>query len=159
MDNTANYVDIMIDGLKKKIIILDKIIELDEQQTSILTDADSDPQSFYDNVDKKEQFVDELNGLDDGFDALYNRIRIQFLDGKDKYAEQIKIMKILITQITERSVKIQKEEAQNKLLADKKFAVMKKDIRNAKRSGTMASNYYKSMSRVDDTPQFLDQKK
>lgn len=159
MGTTDNYVSIMIDGLKKKILILNQIIGITNREKELLLSEPLDMNTFDDNMKDKSLAVEQLTSLDNGFTAVYDRVKIELDTNKSKYEDQIKQMKILISKITELSVKIQSEEARNKELAQKQFGNIKKEVKLAKRNERMASNYYKSMSMVDTEPQFLDKKK
>ena len=69
-------------------------------------------------------------------------------------------MQELIRSITDRSVKIQAQEAANKDLMMRKFAGVRERSKKARVNYKAASQYYKNMmqSNVVD-PQFLDQNK
>ncbi len=107
---------------------------------------------------QKAELIDQLERLDDGFASLFARVREQLDGRKEQYAGEIKSMQQLIRKVTELSVKVEAQEQRNKVLADKQFSTLKKEVREAKRSTQMASRYYKSMSKVDIAPQFMDKK-
>jgi len=159
MGTTDNYVSIMIDGLKKKIIILNQIIGFTNKEKDLLQVESFDMNAFDANMKEKSAMVEQLTTIDDGFTTVFNRVKAELETDKSKYEDQIKQMKILVSKITELSVKIQSQEVRNKELAQKQFGSIKKELTTAKRSGRMASNYYKTMNMVDTEPQFLDKKK
>ena len=159
MGTTDNYVSIMIDGLKKKILILNQIIGFDDKEKKILQNEPFEMDDFNINMKSKATVLDQLILLDDGFTAVFNRVKVELDNNKHMFEEQIKQMKILISKVTELSVKIQSEEARNKELAHKQFSSIKKEVKLANRSERMASQYYKAMNMVDTEPQFLDKKK
>ena len=69
-------------------------------------------------------------------------------------------MKQLITEITDRSTTVQTQELRNRDLAVKRFSSVKGNIRHARASNQVASQYYKSMSKLNTVDsQFLDSKK
>lgn len=69
-------------------------------------------------------------------------------------------MQDLIRQITDLSVELQREEQENKELADKKFANIREKAKRVRASKKAVNNYYRSAGKVDyDTPQFFDNKK
>ncbi|SEW08971.1 PDDEXK family nuclease [[Clostridium] fimetarium] len=159
MGTTDNYVSIMIDGLKKKVLILNQIIGFNHKEKQLLQNEPFDMDDFDVNMKEKAAVLDQLIFLDDGFTAVFNRVKLELDNNKHQYEEQIKQMKILISKVTELSVKIQSEEARNKELAHKQFSSIKKEVKLANRSERMASQYYKAMNMVDSEPQFLDKKK
>lgn len=159
MGSTDNYVSIMVDGLKKKILILNKIVGASNKEKELLLEEPFNMDNFDANMKEKSTLIEELSKLDDGFSSVYNRVKIELETNKILYEDQIKQMKVLISKITELSVKIQTQEARNKELAQKQFQNLKKEVHQAKRSEQMASNYYKSMGMIDTEPQFIDKKK
>jgi len=159
MATIDSYVSVMIDGLKKKTLILNQIIECSNKEKVLLSAEQLEMEDFNINMKEKSTLIDALTLLDDGFTVVYNRVKVELETDKIHYEAQIKQMKTMIARITELSVKIQTEEARNKELAQRQFGKMKKEVKTVKRSEQMAANYYKSMSMVDTEPQFLDKKK
>lgn len=159
MGSTDNYISVMIDGLKKKIVILNQIIGLTNRENELLLLSPFDVDAFDANMKDKSEVVEQLIRLDDGFTAVYDRVKIELDKSRNLYEDEITQMKVLISKITELSVKIQALEARNKGLAQKKFATLKKEVKAAQSNGRIVSNYYKSMSMIDTEPQFLDKKK
>ncbi len=153
-----NYVDMMTESLQKKIEVLSAIIELNKTQQNILNAADFDIDKFDENVHNKAEQIDKLEQLDNGFTALFNRVKAEIDANRELYSAQIKTIQNLIRRITELSVTIEAEEKRNKALVDKRFSILKKEVKESRMSANTASKYYKSMNRLDSTPQFLDSK-
>ena len=158
---TDNYLQMMIESLVMKRDILQEISELNISQAQMAsTDgAAFDEQAFYSSIERKGELIDKLIELDDGFDALFQRVKDSIGNNKQLYSEQIKQMQQLIKAVTDLSVKVQAQEARNKVTVGRKFARMKADVQTAKRSTKMANAYYKVQSNIDYTPQFMDKKK
>ena len=152
--------DIMIQSLEKKIQVLDTIIVYDDIQKEQLMNPDLTTEEFDDVVEKKSELIEQLNQLDSGFQKLYDRVKEELQENKEKYAEKIGRMQELIRGITDRSVRIQAQEAANTDLMMRKFAGVKERSKKARVNYKAASQYYKNMmqSNVVD-PQFLDQNK
>lgn len=159
MSMTDNYLVIMAESLQKKLDILALIIQKNQEQNDILKQNEVDADAFQANMEAKAALIDRLDELDHGFEALFSRVKEAMESDKEKYKDDIVNMKRLIANITDASITIQKGEADNKLLAERQFSNMKKDIHEARRSTTMANKYYKAMSNVDSEPQFMDKKK
>ena len=156
---TDNYVQMMTDSLVMKKDILEKIIDLNETQNSILLESEFNDKNFRENIDAKSELIDKIEKLDDGFNALFERVK-QTLDGhKDEYKSEISVIKELIKSVTELAVRVQAQEARNKVLAEKKFAMLKKEVSNAKKNTQAASTYYNSMNKLNFEPHLMDQKK
>lgn len=160
MDKGSTYIIILIQSLEKKIKVLDKIIESNQEQKEILSQEDMDTDRFEANLNEKGNLVDELNLLDDGFQDIYGRIKDELGTNREAYKEEIKQMQKLISEITEKSVTIRAEEERNRALAIKQFDSMRGNITTAKRSRQAANTYYSNMSRVNTIDaQFMDKRK
>ena len=91
---------------------------------------------------------------------MYEHIRLQLLDGKEKYATQIAALQKLITKVTEMGASVQAQEARNKELADNYFLNRKKELKQGRQNSKAALNYYRNMNRSQVVqPQFMDKKK
>ena len=58
-----NYVDIMLQSLKKKVTVLNQIIELNRQQKILLDDPNLPPESLEQNLSDKDQMIRKLMNL------------------------------------------------------------------------------------------------
>jgi predicted nuclease with TOPRIM domain len=154
-----NYLSAMEDGLEKKIKLLTKISEINASQKTALEQERLDLEAFDATVEEKGKLVDELVKLDNGFQAVYDRVKEQLATDKSAYAEQIRRMKALITRVTDLSVQVQSEEARNKELVQKQFGRLRQGVVETRKNSKAVSNYYRSMSKLDSSPQFLDSKK
>lgn len=156
---TDNYLQMMIDSLRMKQKILEKLVLLNEEQTKLVTAEDFDENAFQQNMEEKGDLIENMIKLDEGFNMVFTRIKEQ-LDGKRAlYREEITTMQKLIKTVTELGVQVEAQEARNKTLVQNKFTNMRKDIQNAKRSTQMANTYYKNMNKLNYEPHFMDQKK
>ena len=118
---TTNYLQMMIDSLNKKKGILIRIIELNEEQNQILSEETLNGDAFDDNMKAKGSCIDELDLLDEGFQSLFNRVRDAINANKEMYANEISVMKRLITEVTELGAKIEVQEARNKVKVEAMF--------------------------------------
>lgn len=155
-----NYIEIMIQSLTKKSQVLDKILELSKGQSAWLEDSALTPEEFEANVEKKSALIEELEGLDNGFEALYERVEGQLKENREQYREEIRTMQKLIGQITDKSVEIQTVEARNKEQVEARFSTIRKQIKQVKDSQKIVKEYYKNMQKMNYVdPQFMDNKK
>lgn len=159
MDIYKNYIIVLIDSLKKKIKTLEGIIEINNQQKNIASQESFDFESFDKSLDAKQELIDQLDLLDEGFEEIYNRVREPLMNHTEQYRDDIVLLRQLITLITDKTVKIQADEERNKKLIETRFASMKKETRQIKTNQKIVANYYKTMSKIDSQPQFLDKKK
>ena len=154
------YINILIESLQKKIRILDEIILADQEQREGLEDPNLDPDDFDKIVEKKSKYIEQLEQLDSGFEELFARVRDELNENREKYKEQIHTMQDLIRKITDKSLMIQKQEAQNKELMQQKFAEVRSQAREVRKSQKIVNQYYKNMMKTNYIdPQFMDNKK
>lgn len=155
-----SYVLILIQSLEKKTKILDEIFKMNDIQKEILSSEDLNTEAFENNIREKASLIDELQFLDNGFEDVYARVKDELTKNSSEYAAEIKEMKALIQEITDKSVAIQADEMRNKKLAINKFTFEKKKIKDRKTSNRVANEYYKNMSKIDYVdPQMIDKKK
>ena len=153
------YVDIMLQSLEKKENILDEIIRLNIKQRDGLEDPELTPEEFDETVEAKAELIEQLEQLDSGFEKLFQRVKDELEKDKAKYGEKIKSMQGHIKSITDKSIDIQTQEARNKDLMTKKFAIIKQQVKQVRTGMNVADKYYTSMSKLDSVgPQFLDNK-
>ena len=82
---TEGYIQILIESLEKKLVVLDKIIELDKRQLEIATQQPFDMLVYDKSMDEKGVLIDEINRLDEGFTSTYERIKDEVQANPDKY--------------------------------------------------------------------------
>lgn len=154
-----NYLEILEESLKQKAAILDKITEYNGSQETLLKQEKMSLEDFDFYMEQKDALIDQLNRLDDGFETLYERIRQQLQENKDAYREQIKRLQRLITQVTEKSVSIQAQEARNKKLMEDYLARERRQLGQNRQTSKAAYDYYKSFSNTNVAPpSIMDEK-
>lgn len=140
-----NYVDIMLQSLKKKVTVLNQIIELNRQQKILLDDPNLPPESLEQNLSDKDQMIRKLNELDEGFEELYNRVKDELQAQRAQYVSQISQMQDLIKEITEKSAMIQTQELRNKEKAMQKFSGIREQVKGVRNSQKVVKQYYRNM--------------
>ena len=153
-----NYLEILTDSLKKKSKVLDEIMRYNSDQENLLRQESISLEELDANMELKDGLIQKLVQLDDGFETLYERIKEQLLTQKDQYKAQIGQMQELISQITEKSVSIQAQEARNKGMIENYLARGRGQLRQSRQVSKAAYGYHKSMSNGVSS-QLLDQKK
>ena len=153
------YIDIMLQSLEKKEVVLDRIIEANVRQEAVLKNPEGDPEEFDETVETKGVLIEQLEQLDSGFQKLFDNMKEELDGQRENYAKQIEQMQIHIRSITDKSVQIQAQEARNKELMTQKFARIKEMAKQTRASSNMVNRYYKNMSKLNVVdPQFLDDK-
>lgn len=153
------YVDIMIQSLNKKIMILDKIIELNLLQKKQLEDTQTPVAEFDQTVEEKGKLIEQLEQLDSGFSKLYERVKEQLQANREMYSSHIATMKECIRRITEKSIEIQAQESRNRDLMMQKITFIRASAKNTRVNKKAVNQYYKNMMQLNYIePQFLDNK-
>lgn len=151
------YVNIMLQSLSKKEEVLSKIIDLDNKQRAALENPELTPGEFDEIVEQKSVLAEQLEQLDSGFQKLFDRMKEELNENKEKYSEQIRRMQQHIRTITDMSMEIQTQEARNKDLMMKKFADVRQQARSVRTGTQVANKYYQNMGKVNYVdPQFMD---
>ena len=160
MSEQNHYIEMMLKSLQKKIEVLDVILAECEKQAAIIDVQEPDWEQFDGCVNHKQQQIDELTKLDEGFTDLYEHVRAELQGHQETYRSEITHMQAMITRITDMSVRIQTEEERNRKAVEKALMRTKQSIKASKASAKAASDYYKVMSKVNYVdPQFMDRKK
>lgn len=149
MDNTNNYLQIMIDSLGRKDALMDKLLEKNEAQQECVKNKeyeDIDWDAFNLLVSEKEVAIDKIIEIDDRFSDIYVRIKDEVIGNREKYREQLLKLQELITTLTDKGAKIQAGEERNRQIIESIFNKTRQQIRTQRTSINVASNYYRTMS-------------
>ena len=154
------YLEVLIQSLKKKLMILNRISVLNQDQRDILQDENADPDAFDINVRDKDRLVSQIVELDAGFDEVYAHIKDLMERDHSAYEEQLQEMRELIRLIMAKDASVRAEEQRNYALAQRKFASVKSKVREVKASQKMVNSYYRTMmGQKSEDSMFLDNKK
>ena len=131
---TEGYLQILIESLEKKIIVLDQIIELDKKQAEISAHQPMDMEAYDEVVEivvdgKQKKLVDEINRLDDGFSSTYELIGDEVKNHPQQYHEQVLKLQELIRDAVDKGVTIEAQEKRNKAALDTVFRMKRQEIR------------------------------
>lgn len=151
---------ILLQSLEKKAQLLDKMIRQNSVQEGILKQDELDMDIFEEAIDQQGAYLGELERLDRGFEAVYDRVREELLQDKERYQTEITRMKELIQQITDKIVTINAGNMRNKVLAENQFKKKRISIGAGVSKNKAARNYYNNMNNLNYvSPQFYDSKK
>lgn len=155
-----NYLVILEESLQKKLKVLEEIAVYNQEQEQLLRKESVSLEELDENMKQKDELIQKVTALDEGFETLYERIKEQLLADKDAYKEQIRKLQQLISQVTEKGVSIQAQETRNKKLIEDYFKKERSQLRQNRQSSRAAYNYYKSVNNTNVVmPQMMDQKK
>ena len=157
---TEGYLQIMIESLEKKIVVLDQIMEMNARQAEISAHQPMDMEAYDKTMDEKGKLIDEINKLDDGFTSTYELVKDEVQKNPESYRTKVLEMQELIRVAVEKGVTIEAQEKRNRSALETVFRMKRQEIKQIKVSSTAAMKYYKSMSRINDVdPQLMDRKK
>ena len=145
-----DYVQILLESLIRKEELLDKIIEKNAAQAECLADKayeDVDWDTFNLLVTEKEILIDRINAMDEGFQNLFDRVKGQLEEDKDKYADSIRKMQESIKRLSDKSIEIQTGEERNRRTIDSLLIGQKKAIKTTRNSLRVADSYQQAMSK------------
>lgn len=152
-----NSLRILSDSLDKKKDVLCRIQSYNREQEKAFTEGQADLEAFDRAIEEKDALIEELMKLDDGFEALFERISGELKENKQAYAPQIAILQRKISEITELSVSIQAQEARNKKLVEEFFSKERSRLGNERKGSKAAYDYYRNMSGAGvNMSRFLD---
>ena len=150
---------VLLESLEKKSRILDAVIKENEAQELLFKQEELDIEALDASTDRMGELAEKLELLDEGFEAVYDRIREELIQNKSAYRTEIKRMQELIAEITEKVVGINAARMRNKLQAETYFKKSRQQIGKATSKIKVSQNYYNNMNRLNYVdPQFYDNK-
>ena len=156
-----DYLQLLEESLIKKSSVLDRIGEFNIRQKGIFSVSDGEPDfdRFDSYVEEKGKLIEELNSLDEGFESLYERVADTLKKDSAANAQKIKRLQDLIREVTDKSVSLQSQEAENKKLMDAYFIKAREGIGKGRVSLNAAYSYYQTQRSMNGSdPLYLDSK-
>ncbi len=151
---------VLVESLEKKSRILDEIMKENEAQELMFKQEELDMEALDASSDRMGALAEKLELLDEGFEAVYDRIRQELIDNKAAYQDEIRRMQVLIGEITEKVVGINAARMRNKLQAENHFKKNRQQIGRVSSKMKASQNYYNNMNRLNYVDsQFYDTKK
>ncbi len=130
------------------------------EQEKILKQEEFDEESFNSIIKQKDGIIKKLEELDNGFQAVYNRVAKELTANKEAYKEQILKMQGLISSVTDLGVKLTALEEKNRASLELLFQGRKNNIRQFKIGKQAADKYYKNMiGLTSEKSYFMDHEK
>lgn len=157
---TGNYLTLLEESLRRKLAVMAEISDYNRRQQEIFRSDNVDMDRFDEYVEEKGRLIDKLNVLDNGFEKLYSNVARELQENREQYAEQIRTLQKLVTEVTETNVALQAQEARNKKLIEDYFKKERQGIKKGRQSSKAAIGYYKTMNKsAVVAPVFMDSKK
>ena len=159
MENNT-YIQILLQSQYQRQDILNKLLDLTKEQEEALKDPSLDSDVFVKIIDKKGKHISRLEKIDSGFAKLYEKVKDELANNKEKYEKEIKELQDTIKSITDLSMELQVKESNNKIKLQSYLETKRREIKNFNKSKSTASSYHKNINRQSDVPSyFFDRKK
>lgn len=153
------YIQLLIDASKKKLEVLNNLMEITENQEKLMSLEAFDEDVFSQTIVQKEELLVSLDKLDSGFELIYDRAKDELLSNRYRYEVEIRTLQEYITSVTGISVKLQALEQRNKSKLELILSDKRREIRKSKVSNQTAANYYKTMTNQHEVQSFFYDKK
>ncbi len=152
-----SYIAILKESLIKKSAVLDRIIEIDEELMKTLNANPSELETFDRYLEEKEEAIQELDRLDDGFESVYDKVSELLQTQKETYASDIRELQRLTREVTGKTMTAQNAEARARQAVDGFFQKKKGEIRDRRKS-TRVTAYYQAQGMGRGVPPtFMDE--
>lgn len=156
----TNELQLLIEALEKKKNILEDILQKSKDQNDVASLENFDADRFDLLVDDKAELLQQMESIDDGFDAVYHRIKDEMLQKKDDFKTEIARMQQLIRETIDLGAQIHTTEVRTKEKLGVAIERSRQDLRRQKQSSQTVMDYYKANSQLNYTESyFIDQKK
>jgi len=141
-----SQLSILQESLAAKRRVLLEIQEYNRKQEAVFMAEEVDMSLFDEAIEEKERLIQKLTQLDDGFEAMYQKLAGELEGNRERYAGQIRILQQQIKEITDLGVSIQTQEARNKSLIESYFSRERSNMHKNLQNSAKAYNFYKRMS-------------
>lgn len=158
--HNREYIAVMIQSLQKKKRVLELIISKNNAQRAMFENDELEAEQLEDNLNEKEELIQQLVALDEGFQNVFEHISEELRDNREDYTAEIQQLQQLIQDITERSNTVQIQEKRNYDLAIRQFTSVRKQIKKDRTSSRQVNQYYRNMMNLNNVDaQYIDNKK
>ena len=159
MAQSNDYIHILMDTLDRKYEVLTILLNLTKNQQMLIAESDFDMDAFNQLINQKDQYLSQMNQLDEGFEMVYQRVGELLKGHGQEYGPQIGHMQDTLKKLTDTSVELEQLEKTNQSNLSLVFSGKRKEIHEYHKSRNIASAYYKSMSKTQTLDAvFLDKK-
>ena len=130
----TNELQLLIEALEKKKTILQDILQKSKAQNDVASLENFDAKQFDQLVDDKAELLQQMESIDDGFDAVYHRIKDEMLQKKDDFKTEIARMQKLIRETIDLGAQIHTTEVRTKEKLGVAIERSRQDLRRQKQS-------------------------
>ena len=153
------YLDILEESLRKKVMLLDRIIDSGVRQKELLSTEGTEFEDFDPLWEERDAALEQIELLDEGFESLYDKAAEDLKENRERYADQIRTLQELIRQVTERINTVHTQEERNKKLFEEYFTRRRSEVKKGRISTRAAMSYYQTGRPTVPDASILDSKK
>ena len=146
MAQSSNYIAILKDALYKKQNALELILKITKAQEVLSKHSSYQEQEMERLLNEKEMQIARINTLDEGFQSIYDRVRVEVKDHPEQYAEEVKQLQDLIRVCTDLGNEIMVLEERNRERFSVLFSNAKSQYTVSKTKANVAQHYHKTMN-------------
>lgn len=150
---------VMLDSLQKKKLVLKELTDKTMMQQHVLSQEEVKWELFETLIDEKDPLITYLMTLDQGFAAVFEKIKDDLANEIDDYRTEMAVMQQEIKEISAISSNLEALEHRNKKLVEEKMAAERRNIKHSKKSSKAVMEYYQRMNKINTVdPQLMDKK-
>ncbi len=155
------YIGILIESLLEKLQVLDEVMACDREQMAIVRSEKPDLEALDRTIQRTGELAEKIERLNNGFESIYQKTRDELLNHKEEHRAEILRLQELVRQVTEKSVKVQTEQARNKNEVTGFLQGKRRELANRKKSVRAMNQYSNTMRKINrmESSVFLDSKK
>lgn len=139
------YITLLSDIAVKKENLLNELILETVKQSGCFQKDEFEEETFDEIYQKKLEMLKQIEELDDGFHSLFERVKAEMKENKYTYEAEIKELQSKIRSITEKGLRLQTLEKENRVKFEAALMGKRQKIKDYKVSKKTAATYYKNM--------------
>lgn len=156
----TNELQLLIEALEKKKVVLTDILAKSEEQSKVANAPKFELEQFDALVNDKTDLLARLEQIDQGFDAVYHRIKEELVDKKQSYKTEIERLQQLIKDTLDLGAQIHATEARTKDSMSNALLTSRQELVKKRVTSKSVMDYYKANSQMSIMdPYFIDKKK
>ena len=139
------YMSLLLDTVSKKEDLLNQLILETIKQSNCFQENEMKEEKYDEIYHHKMELIKEVETLDEGFQTLYERIKDEMKVNRYEYEQEIKELQNKIRSVTDKVIRLQKLESDNKLKFQVFLNGQRKKIKDYTVSKRTSATYYKNM--------------
>jgi flagellar biosynthesis/type III secretory pathway chaperone len=159
MAEYKTYIFILMDILKKKVILLENLLQQVNEIEILIKEKQFPSEDMSQSLNVKEKLLKQLEDLDQGFETVYEHVKDELNKNSNIYKETIITLQNLIKSIMDLSVTLQSKEQKVNDLFRQNISSKKQDIKDYKKNRKTTTAYNSYPYKNNNESLFFDKKK